>query len=61
MKLRKVTWSVNDTYCWIEPLENHQIFYHCSDGAIRVKESEFEKIVAPLLLIHGVEFFQFVD
>jgi hypothetical protein len=61
MKLRK--FSEGDLHyrnIWIEPVDNINLFKHCSCGKEKVKEETFKIDVAPLLLIHGVEIVKFI-
>lgn len=62
MKLRKITRHTDECdEVWIEPAEFHLLFKHCSGGMIRVKKRDYEKTVAPLLMIHGIELLQFIE
>lgn len=41
----------------IVPVDNEDepLFSHCANGMIAVRREHFEKVVEPLLMIHGVD------
>lgn len=43
----------------IEPLSRDALFSHCAGGMISVEESHYFDVVEPLLIIHGVDSFEY--
>ena len=55
MKIFEVEAVTINNIVWYRPIRGFALFRHCSGNKPKVNGYEFENIVKPLLLLHGVE------